>query len=146
MSGLGSWHLTWVGPYITVLEMGQFVRAGSVQSPTQNLARGSWVLSGPIRPGPDFGWPDPARIRFWVARPSPNQKKCIFSWKIGQKWAKIGQNRWPEVARGQKRLARTGPRPKKSGPSLTRAKNGQPEPDPGHKKSGPTQPYNLWIH
>ena len=25
--------------------------------------RGPWVLSGPTRPGPDFGWPDPARTK-----------------------------------------------------------------------------------
>ena len=35
--------------------------------------------------------------------------------------------------------AQTGPWPKTAGPSPTRAKNGQPEPDPGQKKSGPTQ-------
>ena len=30
------------------------IRAGSGQSPTRNLARGPWVLSGPTRPGPNF--------------------------------------------------------------------------------------------
>ena len=29
-----------------------------------------------------------------------------------------------------------------SSPSPTRAKNTGPKPDPGHKNSGPTQPYN----
>ena len=44
------------------------LRAGSGQSPTPNLARRPWFLSSPTRPGPDFGWPDPARTIFWVAR------------------------------------------------------------------------------
>ena len=30
-----------------------------------------------------------------------------------------------------------------SGPNPTRAQYGQPEPDPGQKKSGPTQPYQC---
>ena len=70
--------------------------------------------------GHGFEWPDPAWARFWVARPSPNQKNALLAEKLvknGQKQAKIGGLNWPV------------------------AKKGQPDPDPGQKKSGPTQPY-----
>ena len=107
---------------------------------------GFWNLvpstQGWVRPKPDpkfgpralgFEWPDPIWARFWVARPSSNQKKLHFQLKI---WSKMGQNR-------PKSVARTGPWPKKASPSPTQAKKGQP--DLGQKKSGPTQPYLRLI-
>ena len=48
---------------VKVQALGCVIRAGSGLGPTQNLALGSWVLNGPTRPGPDFGWPDPARTK-----------------------------------------------------------------------------------
>ena len=102
-------------------------RAGSDLGPTQNLAHGPWVLSGLTR------------TRFWVAQPSPNLKNCTFRRKIGQKSAKLGQNR-------SKSAARTGPWPKNASSNPTRTKKCQPEPDLDQKISGPTQPYLNLNH
>ena len=38
-------------------------RDGSGLGPARNLAHGPWVLSGPTRPGPDLGQPDPTRTK-----------------------------------------------------------------------------------
>ena len=89
------------------MQQRRFSRAGSGQSPTRNLARGPWILSGPTRPEPHFRWPDPALYYALLT------EKLV---KNGSKYVKI------------------------SGPNPTRAQYGQPEPNPGQKKSGPTQP------
>ena len=54
------------------------LRAGSGLGPTRNLARGPWVLSGLTRPGPDFGWPDPART----------SKIALLAEKLVKNWPK----------------------------------------------------------
>ena len=99
-----------------------------------------WV--GP-KPDPKFGpwdmgfeWPDPARARFWMARTSLNPKKLHFQLK---NWSKLGQNR-------PKSATQTGPWPKKPSLSPTWAKNHQPEPNPGQKKSGQIQPQSSSLN
>ena len=74
-------------------------RPESGQSPTQNLAPGPWVLSGLTQAIP--------------------KKIALFAEKFGQKWAKIGKNRRPELAHGQKTQARTQPGPKNARSSPT---------------------------
>ena len=72
-----------------------------------------------------FEWPDPGHILG-----GPNPKNCSFSRKVGQKSAKIGQNRGPELARGQKTLtqARTGPKTQAQNPTRTMKKVSRPSP------------------
>ena len=54
--------------YILWLTLSKFLRAGSGQSPTRNLARGPWILSGPTQPGPHFWRPVVARGNIFLAR------------------------------------------------------------------------------
>ena len=71
-----------------------------------------------------------------MTRPSLNLKNCRFSRKIGQKLAKIGQNRRPELARGQKSPARARPGPKKASPNPTRARKKVARPSPTSEYNG----------
>ena len=110
-------------------------RAGSGQNQTRNLARGPRFLSGPTWPGPDFGWPNPARTS-----------------KIALLAKKFVKNRQKCAKKGQKLAARSGLWPKYASPNLTRAKTRGLKPDPHHEKSGPTQPYqpirglvSIWL-
>ena len=65
-------------PHMGIWSMKAKDRAGSGQSPTRKLASGSWVLSGTTRPGPDFGWPDPARTK----------KIALLDEKLVKNWPK----------------------------------------------------------
>ena len=78
--------------------------------------------ASPTRPGPNFGWPDPARTK----------KIALFAEKLvknGPKYAKISGPKWPvakkgqsEPDSGQKRPARTRPGPEKKWPDPSLAK------------------------